>query len=71
LVVANLGTAPLSDVTIASADRVLASGRYAAVSLLGGPPAASFRVGGNGRIDRYVPFRSLGAMEIHVLQFTR
>jgi glycosidase len=71
LVVANLGTTPLTGVTIASTGRVIASGRYAATSLLGGPAAASLRVDRNGRIGRYVPFRSLGAMEIHVLQLTR
>jgi glycosidase len=71
LVVANLGRTPLAGVALASTDRVIPSGRYATTSLLGGPAAASLRVGGTGRIDRYVPFRSLGPMEIHVLQLTR
>jgi alpha-amylase len=71
LVVANLGTTPLTGVTIASTDRVIPTGRYALTSLLGGPAAASLRVGGNGRIERYVAFRSLGPMEFHVLQLAR
>jgi len=71
LIVANLGATPLAGVTVTSTDRVIPSGRYAPTSLLGGPAAASLRVGGNGRIDRYGPFRSLGAMEIHVLELTR
>jgi alpha-amylase len=71
LVIANLGTTPLTGVTIASTDRVLSSGRYTLASLLGRPTAASLRVGATGRIDRYAPFRSLGAMEIHVLQLAR
>jgi alpha-amylase len=71
LIVANLGTTPLTGVTVASTGRVLPSGRYTTTSLFGGPVAASLRVGGNGRIDRYVPFRFVGAMEIHVLRLAR
>jgi glycosidase len=71
LVVANLGTTPLSGVTLASADRTLATGRYAATSLLGGPAGRALRLGSNGRIQGYVPLASLGAMEIHVLGLTR
>jgi glycosidase len=71
LVVANLGTTPLTGVAVTSADRALASGRYTLTSLLGGPSAASLRVSSAGRVQRYVPFRSLAPLEIHVLELSR
>ena len=71
LVVANLGATALSGVTITSADRALTGGRYSLTSLLGGPSGAPLRVSGAGRIDRYVPFRSLGPLEIHVVELSR
>jgi glycosidase len=71
LVVANLGTTPLTGVAVTSADRALASGRYTLTSLLGGPSAASLRVSSAGRVHRYVPFRSLAPLEIHVLELSR
>jgi glycosidase len=71
LVVANLGTTPLSGVTIVSADRALPAGRYALTSLLGGAAGRPLRVGSNGRIQPYAPLPSLGPMEIHVLELAR
>ena len=70
LVVANLGGAPLSGVTVSSEGRVLPEGRYEVQSLLGGARGAPLRVGGNGRIDGYVPLRSLGSLESHVFELT-
>ncbi len=71
LVVANLGTTPLSNVTLASAERSLPAGRYGLTSLLGGPAGQPLRVRSNGRIQGYVPMPSLGAVEIHVLELSR
>jgi alpha-amylase len=71
LVVANLGATPLSGVTITSPSRALAGGRYTLTSLLGGPAAAQVRVGGAGRLERYVPFRALAPLEAHVLELSR
>jgi glycosidase len=71
LVVANLGTTPLSGVTLTSPGRALTSGRYTLTSLLGGPVAAPLRVGSAGRIERYVPFRSLAPLKAHVLELSR
>jgi glycosidase len=68
LVVANLGADSASGVTISSEGSVLPVGRYEVESLLGGPPGAPLRVGGNGRIDGYVPLRSLGPLESHVFE---
>ena len=44
LVIANLGTTPLSGVTVGSTDGALSRGRYALASLLGGPAAAGITV---------------------------
>jgi glycosidase len=70
LVVANFGATPLSSIRLSSDGRVLPAGRYDAQNLLGGPQGASLRVRGNGRIDGYVPLRSLGPLESHVFEFT-
>jgi alpha-glucosidase len=71
LVVANLASTPLSGVTLTSLDRALPAGRYALSSLLGGPGGRPMRVGSNGRLQRYAPLASLGAMEVHVLELAR
>ena len=71
LVIANVGTAPLAGVTIASPDRAVPAGRYTLTSLFGGPAGQPLRVATNGRIQRFVPLRSLGAMEAHVLELVR
>lgn len=71
LVIANLGTIPLSGVTVSSPDRVVPAGRYTLVGLLGGPAGQSLRVGGNGRIQSYRPLHSIGPLEIHVLELAR
>lgn len=71
LVIANLGTMPLSGVTVSSPDRVVPAGRYTLVGLLGGPAGQSLRVGDNGRIQSYRPLPSIGPLEIHVLELAR
>ncbi len=70
LVVANLGAAPLSGVTVSSEGRLLPAGRYELRSLLGGPQGAPLRVGGNGRIEAYIPVRSLGPLESHLFELS-
>ncbi|MGH7427917.1 MAG: hypothetical protein ACREJ4_06120, partial [Candidatus Methylomirabilaceae bacterium] len=66
LVVANLGAAPLSGVTLSSHERALAAGRYVPKPLLGAPSAATLRVGSDGRIRGYVPMRSLAPLESYL-----
>ncbi len=68
LVVANLGATPLSGVTVSSEGWVLPAGRYQVESLLGGPRGAPLTVGGNGRIESYVPLGLLGSLESHVFE---
>jgi len=70
LVIANLGDAPLSDVAVSSAGQVLPPGKYRVRHLLDGPDGAPLRVREDGLIDGYVPLRSLGPLESHVLGLT-
>ncbi len=55
LVVANLGAAAVSGVSIGSAPGVLPPGRYEPRNLLGGPNGAEFDVSAEGRLRDYVP----------------
>ncbi|HEX9486872.1 MAG TPA: alpha-amylase family glycosyl hydrolase [Gemmatimonadales bacterium] len=55
LVVANLGAAPASGVSISSRDSVLPPGSYTTRNLLDGPNATSFEVSRDGQIRGYVP----------------
>ncbi|MGH7663802.1 MAG: alpha-amylase family glycosyl hydrolase [Gemmatimonadaceae bacterium] len=70
LVVANLGSDPLSDVTLSSRGPVLPPGLYAPTGLLGGPSAAPLRVGSDGRlpVHGYVPLRSLAPMQSYLFE---
>lgn len=70
LVITNLGTTPLSGVTISSQDRVLDRGRYAVRGLLGAPSAAPVRIRSDGRIARYQPLQSLPAKSIYLFELT-
>lgn len=71
LVIANLGTTPLSNVALASAAGALPAGRFTPRSLLGGPAAAALPVGANGQMSGYVPMPTLVPMQVHVLELAR
>lgn len=68
LVVANLDTAALAAMTLSSPERVLPAGRYTPKALLGSPPAASLHVGPDGRIQGYVPLRSLAPLTSYLFE---
>jgi alpha-amylase len=70
LVVVNLGTAPLSGVTLSSQAGVLPARRYAPESILSGQSAAPLLVESDGRINNYIPFPTLGPMESHLLDLS-
>ena len=70
LVVANLGPDSVSGVTLSSEGSVLPVGRYEPSSLLDGPAGARLEVGETGRIEGYLPLRSLGPMESHLFELT-
>lgn len=72
LVVANLGAAAVSGVTIGSAEGVLPPGRYEPRNLLGGPNGAALEVSPDGRVRDYVPVPgTLGPREGLVLELIR
>lgn len=71
LVVANLGSAPVSGVSIRSDERALPRGRYAPRNLLGGRNGAMLQVSPDGRIQSYVPAATIGSRESLVLDLIR
>jgi alpha-amylase len=71
LVVANLGEEPAAGFTIGSAAPVMASGRYAAQSLLGGPDGATMVVSRDERIRGYAPVPTLAPHASLVLDMNR
>ncbi len=71
MVVVNLGTAPLSGVTVSSEAGVLPAGRYGPQNILGGPSAAQLLAGADGRIRSYAPFPTLGPMQSYLLELPR
>jgi alpha-amylase len=70
LVVANLGSKPLSDVTLSSVEGVLPRGHYAPVSLMSEHPAAPFEVGRDGRVRRYRPLLALAPFGAYVFDIS-
>jgi glycosidase len=70
LVVANLGTTPLTDVALSSDAPVLPAGRYAPEVLLGGEAAPPLPIGGDGRLRGYVPLSSLAPLKAHVFDIS-
>jgi len=66
LIVANLGTTPLTDVALSADARVLPAGRYAPEVLRGGEAAAPLPIGRDGRLRGYVPLASLAPLTAYV-----
>jgi alpha-amylase len=72
LVIANLGTAPVSGISIGSADSLLASGRYEARNLLGGAAGGELAIGADGRVSAWQPVAgALAPRESRVLELVR
>src|SRR5437879_1468756 len=71
LVVANLGGAPASGVSIGSGERVLPPGTYMPRNLLGGPDGMILHVDRDGRIRDYVPAATLPPRESFVFDLIR
>ncbi len=70
LVIANLGSTPLTGVTISSATRVLRAGRYAPKTLQGPRSARQLGVGSTGRIQNYRALPVLSPLETHILDLS-
>lgn len=71
LVVANLSSEPQRDVSLGSADSVLASGRWSVRDLLGTSKATVMAIGATGRVSHYVPLRTLAPTSVHVFELAR
>ncbi|MGH7465117.1 MAG: alpha-amylase family glycosyl hydrolase, partial [Longimicrobiales bacterium] len=71
LVIANLGEQRVSGQTLSSTDAVLPAGRYTGRPLLGRTGQVALRVGGDGRIRRWVPVPALEPFEAYVLELAR
>ena len=71
LVIANLGTAPLSGVSVTSRGRVLTSGHYSPTDLLGGAVTTRLDIGADGVFREYVPFATLAPMQTWALELKK
>ena len=71
LVLANLGDTPLSSVKVSAAGNVLPAGRYRTSAIFGSAPAATLRVGGNGRIANWVAAPALAPFETVILDIRK
>jgi len=71
LVVANLGSAPVSSVSISSEGSALPPGRYAPHNLLGGRDGTMLQVSRDGRIQSYVPAATIASRGSLVLDLIR
>lgn len=70
LIVINLGATALSGVTISSPAGALPAGLYAVREAFDRRPATRFRVGADGRVRRYAPFRTLSPMQSYILELS-
>jgi glycosidase len=68
MVIANLGSAALGGVSLASENGALPSGSWALRSLLGGDDAVSVEVGDDGRLEGYVPLPTLAPLEGYIFE---
>lgn len=70
LVVANLGSVPLSGVTISSDAGALPTGDYAPATLFGQGTARRLTVDAAGRVQGWSPMQTLAPMSVHVLELS-
>ena len=70
LVIANLGTTPLTQVTLSSGGGALGAGLYTPQVLMGDGPVSQLEVGADGRIRDWVPLPALAPLEARVFQLT-
>ncbi|MEO5817683.1 MAG: alpha-amylase family glycosyl hydrolase, partial [Gemmatimonadaceae bacterium] len=68
LVVANLGTTPLTGVTISSKEGTLPMGKYAAKDLLGVPGMVALEVESDGALREYAPLPTLAPLQSWILE---
>jgi glycosidase len=71
MVVANMGKAPLSGVTLTSRPAAVTAGRYSASDILGSATAAMLDVATGGAIGGYLPLPTLDPMRAYVLELRK
>jgi glycosidase len=71
LVVANLGSVPLSGVTLMSAAGALPTGQYTTRTLFGAATVASPSVAADGSVRGYVPLGTLPPLDAQVVELSR
>lgn len=71
LVLANLGSTLVENISLSSPDGAAEPGRYALRNLLGGPSAQTLVVGDDGRITDYLPLPVLAPRQAYVFEMVR
>jgi alpha-amylase len=71
LVVANLGSRPLTRVTISSGAGTLPTGRYITKALYGGEAGSALQVGPDGALAYYAPSSTIAPMRTYVIELSR
>lgn len=70
MVIANLASAALSGVSLASENGALPSGSWTLRSLLGGDDAGPLEVGDDGRLEGYMPLPTLAPLGGYIFELT-
>jgi alpha-amylase len=70
LVVANLGTTPLSNVALSTSEGGLSAGMFSLKDLLGGSASADLTVERGGNVQGYVPMPTLAPMQTYIFELT-
>jgi len=70
LVIANLSTTPLRDVTLSSTTAAIAPGSWTLRDLLGASHATSLHVDASGKLSGYVPLAELAPLEGYLFELT-
>jgi glycosidase len=71
LVIVNLAAAPTGPITLSSRDAVLSPGRYSLTPLVGSEAGADLRVSRGGRLEAYMPIRSLAPSRGYLFALSR
>jgi glycosidase len=70
LVIANLGTTPITGLEVSSTAGALPAGRYATTVLYGGGGAGALQVGADGGLVKYAASPTLGRMQTHIIELS-
>jgi glycosidase len=71
MVVVNLGTKPLTNMTLSTSTGTLPAGRFTARALYGGLAGAALTIDSDGHMSGYAPLPTLAPMRTYVFELTR